>query len=225
MPTYEVLFTIKYSPMAAVASAVCDAVITFSIVYYLRPARTGRASARQLYQEVEHGIRGDGTSLFPQCVGGGGHVLHTGQQWSGTVSNCCSRCVTEQDICELDAQRTQCTQDDTGRTRSIGPAYDRDPNYPDYPVISTSGRARTLSVFNFLRPTIKIINYHAKRAETERDVFQLALDFELGDQLRMKAVLVCVPGMHILHEIRSMIYIATSFALDHLFSSDIQVLL
>ncbi|KAF8556763.1 hypothetical protein OG21DRAFT_1506166 [Imleria badia] len=40
-PTYQVLFTIEYSPLAAIASALCDAIITISIMYYLRPARTG----------------------------------------------------------------------------------------------------------------------------------------------------------------------------------------
>ncbi|KAF8128682.1 hypothetical protein EV363DRAFT_409989 [Boletus edulis] len=36
-PTNEVLFSTKYTPMSSIASAVCDAIITLSVMYYLRP--------------------------------------------------------------------------------------------------------------------------------------------------------------------------------------------
>ncbi|KAF8130286.1 hypothetical protein EV363DRAFT_1450687 [Boletus edulis] len=40
-PTFQLLATLKFSPLAAVTSAVCDALIMGSVMYYLRPARTG----------------------------------------------------------------------------------------------------------------------------------------------------------------------------------------
>ncbi|KIK81672.1 hypothetical protein PAXRUDRAFT_747794 [Paxillus rubicundulus Ve08.2h10] len=40
-PTFEALSFSKYTPWAAIASATCDAMITSSVFYYLRPARTG----------------------------------------------------------------------------------------------------------------------------------------------------------------------------------------
>ncbi|KAF8835318.1 hypothetical protein BDN67DRAFT_975444 [Paxillus ammoniavirescens] len=42
-PTLEALSTSKNTPWAATASATCDAMITSSVFYYLRPARTGVA--------------------------------------------------------------------------------------------------------------------------------------------------------------------------------------
>ncbi|KIJ13140.1 hypothetical protein PAXINDRAFT_14040 [Paxillus involutus ATCC 200175] len=40
-PTFEVLSNTKYQVWSAVASATCDAIITSSVFYYLRPGRTG----------------------------------------------------------------------------------------------------------------------------------------------------------------------------------------
>ncbi|KAF8835252.1 hypothetical protein BDN67DRAFT_984747 [Paxillus ammoniavirescens] len=40
-PTLEVLSGSKYTPSCSLASAICDAVITSSVYYYLRPKRTG----------------------------------------------------------------------------------------------------------------------------------------------------------------------------------------
>ncbi|KIK77938.1 hypothetical protein PAXRUDRAFT_834797 [Paxillus rubicundulus Ve08.2h10] len=42
-PTVAALSFSRYTPWAAVASATCDAMITFSVFYYLQPARTGVA--------------------------------------------------------------------------------------------------------------------------------------------------------------------------------------
>ncbi|KIJ61229.1 hypothetical protein HYDPIDRAFT_116216 [Hydnomerulius pinastri MD-312] len=42
--TYVTLFSSKFSPLSAVASAVCDALITLSVFYYLRPSTIRRGS-------------------------------------------------------------------------------------------------------------------------------------------------------------------------------------
>ncbi|KIJ13135.1 hypothetical protein PAXINDRAFT_14036 [Paxillus involutus ATCC 200175] len=41
IPTMEALTSSRYTPWAAIASATCDAMITSSVFYHLRPARTG----------------------------------------------------------------------------------------------------------------------------------------------------------------------------------------
>ncbi|KAF8835316.1 hypothetical protein BDN67DRAFT_984698 [Paxillus ammoniavirescens] len=40
-PTFGCLSSSKYTPLCALATAICDAVITSSVFYYLRPGRTG----------------------------------------------------------------------------------------------------------------------------------------------------------------------------------------
>ncbi|KAF9220417.1 hypothetical protein BS17DRAFT_787358 [Gyrodon lividus] len=40
-PTFETLSSSRYMALSAVASAICDAMITSSVFYYLRPERTG----------------------------------------------------------------------------------------------------------------------------------------------------------------------------------------
>ncbi|KIK75742.1 hypothetical protein PAXRUDRAFT_98543, partial [Paxillus rubicundulus Ve08.2h10] len=40
-PTFEALSTSRYQAWSAFASAACDAIITSSVFYYLRPGRTG----------------------------------------------------------------------------------------------------------------------------------------------------------------------------------------
>jgi len=40
-PTFAVFSSTRYMPVSAIARAVCDAVVTISVFYYLRPARTG----------------------------------------------------------------------------------------------------------------------------------------------------------------------------------------
>lgn len=41
VPTLHSLISHQYPALSAIASAICDATITTSIIYYLRPARTG----------------------------------------------------------------------------------------------------------------------------------------------------------------------------------------
>ncbi|KAH0831191.1 Metallo-dependent phosphatase-like protein [Lanmaoa asiatica] len=43
-PTNAVLYSTNYTPLSAVSSAACDAIITLSVVYYLRPASIRRES-------------------------------------------------------------------------------------------------------------------------------------------------------------------------------------
>ncbi|KAF8452532.1 hypothetical protein L210DRAFT_846790, partial [Boletus edulis BED1] len=57
-PTNEVLFSTKYTPMSSIASAVCDAIITLSVMYYLRPRSIRRQNLvkRLLVVFVEMGM-------------------------------------------------------------------------------------------------------------------------------------------------------------------------
>ncbi|KAF8837276.1 hypothetical protein BDN67DRAFT_1071523 [Paxillus ammoniavirescens] len=51
-PTFNVLSGSRYTSLSALSSAICDAIITSSVYYYLRPARTG--IVRRAYPTLLH---------------------------------------------------------------------------------------------------------------------------------------------------------------------------
>ncbi|KIJ09527.1 hypothetical protein PAXINDRAFT_172466 [Paxillus involutus ATCC 200175] len=87
-PTLDTLTFSRYTPWAAIASATCDAIITSSVFYYLRPARTGvtryvhhmhssrhshvSSQERKRFQATESRVHSDGLAVFHQRASDGG---------------------------------------------------------------------------------------------------------------------------------------------------------